>query len=290
MCVAKIRHAVRYSCGTDEVSFEREALIVLKTTTLWILALLITLASAVYQRQTGPSYALKGDLELGDTPVSWTLERTHGGPGDQEVAVTAADTSVNGTLHWRRFPTNEPWNIRALERQGDRLVSALPHQPPAGKIEYRLTLKSGGDELPVPDSGTVVTRFKGAVAKWALWPHILFMFAAMLVSNYAGLEALRPKGKTRNSTLITFSLLTLGGMIFGPIVQNFAFGEYWTGIPFGTDLTDNKTLIAFVFWGIAVWAGRGGRQARWWVLTAALVMLAIFLVPHSMFGSELQYN
>ncbi len=41
-------------------------------------------------------------------------------------------------------------------------------------------------------------------------------------------------------------------MILGPIVQKYAFGELWTGIPFGWDLTDNKTLIAFLFWILAV--------------------------------------
>ena len=41
-------------------------------------------------------------------------------------------------------------------------------------------------------------------------------------------------------------------MILGPIVQYYAFGDLWTGIPFGWDLTDNKTLIALIFWILAV--------------------------------------
>jgi hypothetical protein len=262
----------------------------LKKTTLWILALLITLASAVYQRQTGPTYPLEGELDLDGSQVTYSLTRTHGGPGDQEVEVTAADPAVTGMVTWRRFTSTEPWTTAPMERRGDLLVAALPHQPPAGKVEYRLTLMHGATEQALPASGVVVTRFKGAVPGWALIPHIIFMFSAMLVSNFAGLEALRPTGKTARPALATFSLLTLGGMIFGPIVQKFAFGEFWTGVPFGWDLTDNKTLIAFVVWAVALWAGRGGRQARWWVFAAAVVMLAIFLVPHSMFGSELKYN
>jgi hypothetical protein len=250
----------------------------------------ITLASAAYQRQTGPTYPLDGELVLDGVRVAYSLTRTHGGPGDQEVEITAPDPAVTGTVTWRRYTSSEPWTTAPLERRDDRLVAVLPHQPPAGKIEYRLILTRGGSDQALPASGLVVTRFKGAVPAWALIPHILFMFAAMLVSNFAGLEALRPEGKTRKVALATFSLLTLGGMIFGPIVQKFAFGEFWTGVPFGWDLTDNKTLIAFVVWAMAVWAGRGGRQARWWVFAAAVVMLAIFLVPHSMFGSELKYN
>ncbi len=50
----------------------------------------------------------------------------------------------------------------------------------------------------------------------------------------------------------TLFLFIAGGMILGPLVQYFAFGELWTGIPFGWDLTDNKTLIALIFWILAV--------------------------------------
>lgn len=261
----------------------------LKKILLWALALLITLASAVYQRQTGPTYPIDGELDVGGATVAYSLTRTHGGPGDQEVVLTAADPAVNGTVTWRRYTSSDPWTTEPLGRRDDRLVAVLPHQPPAGKIEYRLTLFRGEAERPLPATGLVVTRFKGAVPHWALMPHILFMFAAMLVSNFAGLEALRPTGKTRRVALVTFGLLTMGGMIFGPIVQKFAFGAFWTGVPFGWDLTDNKTLIAFIFWAVAVWAGRGRREARWWVFAAAVMMLVIFLVPHSMFGSELRH-
>jgi hypothetical protein len=73
-------------------------------------------------------------------------------------------------------------------------------------------------------------------------------------------------------------------------VQKFAFGALWTGFPFGYDLTDNKTLIAFIGWIIAIIAGRNGRPARGWVLAAAILLLIIFLIPHSLLGSELDYS
>jgi hypothetical protein len=78
-------------------------------------------------------------------------------------------------------------------------------------------------------------------------------------------------------------------MILGPIMQKYAFGEFWTGIPFGWDLTDNKTLIALIFWIIAVVMNRKKERPLYTILAAA-VLLVIFSIPHSVLGSELDYS
>jgi hypothetical protein len=82
-----------------------------------------------------------------------------------------------------------------------------------------------------------------------------------------------------------------GGFVLGPVVQKFAFGEYWTGWPFGGDWTDNKTLAALVAWlvawAICRWLPRFQRPA---VLFAAIVMFAVYLIPHSIHGSELDWE
>jgi hypothetical protein len=77
-------------------------------------------------------------------------------------------------------------------------------------------------------------------------------------------------------------------MILGCIVQKYAFGAYWTGVPFGFDLTDNKTLIAFLGWAAATMAVEKNRHPKFWTVTAAILMLAVYAIPHSLFGSELK--
>jgi len=77
-------------------------------------------------------------------------------------------------------------------------------------------------------------------------------------------------------------------MIMGPLLQLYAFGDLWTGIPFGWDLTDNKTLIAYVAWIVALIMNRKGVNYRW-IIVATIVTLIIFSIPHSMFGSEFNY-
>jgi hypothetical protein len=116
------------------------------------------------------------------------------------------------------------------------------------------------------------------------------MFMAMLYSTRTGIEALRKGDKTKNYTLITLSLLTAGGMFLGPVVQKYAFGALWTGWPFGQDLTDNKTLVAFLAWLVAYLRLRKNSTNRAWVVAAAIILLMVYLIPHSMFGSELDYN
>ncbi len=257
---------------------------------LWILSLVITLSIAVYQRTTGPTYPISGEAQLSDVPVSYVFLRTHGGEGGALVEVGVEDADVEGTLVWRRYPTNERWTEIPMRRESGQLVSELPHQPPAGKVEYYVNLRKGDAKLMLPPDRAVVLRYKGAVPAGVLVPHILLMFAAMLFAARAGLEALTKRANTRFYVAGATGLTLIGGMILGPIVQNYAFGAFWTGVPFGWDLTDNKTLIAMIGWGIAFIATRRNPPARVWVLGASLLMFAIYLIPHSTLGSELDYS
>ncbi|HEB84992.1 MAG TPA: hypothetical protein ENI92_08345, partial [Bacteroidetes bacterium] len=154
----------------------------LRSTLLWILALILTVVIAHYQRATGPTYPLDGRAALGPVTFDWELTRTHGGAGDQPVRLVVPDTLVSGVLYWKHYKLEEPLHTVPMRREGDTLSAALPHQPPAGKLEYQVKLTRGTETLFLPAEGTVVTRFKGHVPLGVLIPHILFMFAAMLLA------------------------------------------------------------------------------------------------------------
>ena len=256
---------------------------------LWLLALLLTLASAVFQRLTGPTHPARGTVTLGGAEIRLRLLRSHGGEGDQPVVVRVADPKVTGSVAWRRYPTRDPFTVLPLVREGDVLRTALPHQPPAGKLEYQVRLEREGESALFPER-PAITRFKGAVPGTVLVPHILAMFAGMLVANAAGLLALRGEKRLLGISLVVVALLAIGGLVLGPVVQKAAFGAYWTGWPFGTDLTDNKTAVAVLAWAVAAFLARGGRDARTAVVVAAVVTLAVFLVPHSAWGSQVDWS
>ena len=262
----------------------------MKKVALWILAFLITATTAVYQRRTGPTYPINGKTTISETQIRYELLRTHETGKDCPVQIEVQNPEIKGTVLYRRHKTSDPWSYIPMERQENMLVGALPHQPAAGKLQYRVVLSYQGEETSLTGEEPVIIRFKGAVPLWILIPHVIVMFMAMLFSARAGIEALRPKSNPRKLAIWTTATLFVGGFILGPIVQKFAFDALWTGFPFGYDLTDNKTLIAFIGWVIALIAGRKGKPARGWVLAAAVLLLIVFLIPHSVLGSELDYS
>src|SRR5690606_9456111 len=97
--------------------------------------------------------------------------------------------------------------------------------------------------------------------------------------NVAGIMAVFKFKKYRFYTNITVIALFIGGMILGPVVQLYAFNELWAGIPFAWDLTDNKTLVAFLFWVLAFFMNRK-KERPVYTIVASIVMLIVYSIPH----------
>ena len=262
----------------------------MKNAGFWILAVVLTLSAAVYQRMTGPTYPLRGKAVLDGTEISYKLIRTHEIGPDCEIKVKVPGEEITGRVVFKRYKTDDLWTAVTMQRDDGYLSANLPQQPSAGKLAYNVILSGGSEEIALTGEEPVVIRFKDPVPGIILIPHVIVMFLAMLFSTRAGLEALRKRSNPRKLVLWTLGLLVAGGLILGPLVQKYAFGALWTGFPFGYDLTDNKTLIALLGW-IAAWvAGRRGKPARGWVLGASILLLAVYMIPHSLLGSELDYS
>lgn len=258
----------------------------MKTFLFILLAAAITFGAIVYQRATGPTYPKKVELTIEDQKYQFELIRSHGGESDCRLEFVVADPSVAGQITFRRFPTNDDWTTSDLRREGNNLVGFLPHQPPAGKLEYKVEFSKDGTSYPLHETNATVIRFKGDVPAAILAPHVILMFIAMFLSNLTGVMAAFNHGNFRKLAVWTLVTLGLGGMVMGPWVQWHAFGEAWAGIPFAWDLTDNKTLLAFVFWIVAVVMNR--KKARpGYIIIAALIMILVYSIPHSMYGSQL---
>jgi hypothetical protein len=261
-----------------------------KSILLWIAAFVLTIFTAVYQRITGPTYPISGETKIGSEIINYKLDRSHGGEGDHPITIRAEDKSLTGILVWKRYKTNDDWTTVKMTRKDEELVAHLPHQPPAGKLVYHIIIQNEEKSVILPDKGEVIIRFKGDVPLYFLIPHIIFIFGAMLLSTRTGLEYFNNGVKFKSLTILTFIFLIVGGFILGPIIQYYAFGAFWTGFPFGHDLTDNKVLIGFIVWLLALVSLYKFKNPKPWIVFASIVMFVIFLIPHSLLGSELDYN
>lgn len=260
---------------------------------LWMAAFAVTVMLAFFQRATGPSYPLRGSFAFDDgSEISYRFLRSDQGRGRLPVTLPAAPPGVAVDLEWRRYPTDDPFvTVPMVRTPAGGFEAVIPDQPDAGKVEYRLAVRDRGAVRPVPAGETVVARFRGEVPAAILIPHILSMFVGMLVATRALFEVVRPKGTAgRGLVLTAMALLGVGGLILGPVVQWHAFGALWTGWPLGHDLTDNKTLIGILAWlpaTVLAWRGVRSQAA---VALGWVVMMGVFLIPHSLRGSELDWS
>ncbi len=273
---------------------------------LWFLSFVITICAAYYQRKTGPTYPREIRVAVNDTAYTVKLVRSLSIDERPEVKLSIPDTSVKASLYYKRYRTADSYTesvfaykeypvnsfimnkvFKITEEKG--LFAAVPVQPAAGKLQYYIELTDSRGTRSILKENPVVLRFKGSVPASILIPHILIMFLAMLFSTLAGLMGIFRLPEFKKYSVWTLVLLITGGIILGPIVQKFAFGEFWTGVPFGWDLTDNKTLIATLFWVLAVIMNRK-KETPFYTLLAAVVLLLVFSIPHSLLGSELNYE
>jgi len=260
----------------------------MKKILFWVIAVLITIAAAMYQRMTGPTYPDKVPVTIGGSEYSVSLKRSQTNTHPCIIGIEIPD-NITGKIFYRKFRSEEEWISVPMNRDGALLAGELPSQPAAGKLEYYIMLNSPSDgELAISQDKPVVIRFKGNVPAAVMIPHILIMFFAMLMSNLAGLTAAFGRTDQKKYGRWALWLLLAGGMILGPVVQKYAFGDLWTGIPFGWDLTDNKTLIAVFAWVLAVVMNRKKDRPAY-TIAAALLLLLVYSIPHSLFGSELDY-
>ncbi len=270
---------------------------------LWILSAAIAIAIFFHQNRTGPTYPLRGSVETKQGTVAFTFLRSEEiGTGLQIMLREPIPSGLASTVTWRRYKSPDAWTRTPMTpgtfrftRRGEveeskGLGVVLPSLPErAGKYEYFVHLDDGSGPRSVTGEKPIFARYKAPVPRWVLVPHILAIFISLSLALRTGLQALSG-GSTKGLLWATIASLLLGAFVLGPVVQHYAFGVWWSGVPFGYDWTDNKVLVELAAWGMAAVLVMHPRRERLAVLGATLVTLAIYLIPHSVFGSEYDYT
>ncbi len=266
---------------------------------LWVLAVLLALTAMIYQRSTGPTYEYKGYLEHHGKSYKYELLRSQETTQGAKITLPMIEgANYSATLHYKRYLTKDPISTKDFKLdENKQLMAQLPLQPAAGKMEYFITgsIDGAGFNIPGKEADRIILRYKDPVPDYILIPHVTLMILVIIFGIRAGLSAIFDSNTMRRWTLIAFTAMTVGGMILGPLVQKSAFGEYWTGFPFGGDFTDNKMLIMWLVWAFALTVigfkpKKKENISRSTVILAAVVMMVVYLIPHSMGGSTLDYD
>lgn len=275
---------------------------------LWFIAIAITGLYVLYEND--PYDPLKGVQYFSDgTKITFSIRRSEVIGNDLTLAVNA-DNSVSGTVQYRRVSSDDKWQkikmshqIITLRKHGrkkgtaNQLAAKLPSlDKMAGKYEYIISLKKENETIFIKDknSNPIITRYRGNIPASILIPHIVFIMLSMLIGVRASLEALRENSNYAWMLWATIATLLLGGFLFGPLVQKYAFGTLWSGIPFGWDLTDNKVVVELTLWIIALYFNTGKRKTSKWakraVIIAGIGTIIVYLIPHSLLGSAYDYT
>jgi len=135
-------------------------------------------------------------------------------------------------------------------------------------------------------------RNEGRVHRGLLWAHILLMTAAIFLflhALYYAVDYLKTGedySKIKHATVWGTVCFFISGFPIGWVIEKQVLGNYWEGIPFGTDITDSKTLFIFLYWFIILMLHRYGKiRERGFaraVIFGALFALGLFMLPHSL--------
>jgi hypothetical protein len=251
-----------------------------RTTIFWILAIVSTLVFAFYQRVTGPTYALSGKTNFEGKEIAYKLERSHSSSSNYLIEINTGDPTIRGVLYFRKFNTKNEFS-EVMMNGTEILKAELPAQARLQKLEYYIKLFKDQSSIQIPFNKNIVIRFKDDVPIWVLIPHIFAMFFAMMLSTRTGLEFFSKESQIDKLALWTIIVLFIGGFPLGFAMNGLAFGDMWGGWPFGHDVTDNKTQVAFIAWLIAFYFIKKKKSAKLAALLAAIILLAVYLIPHS---------
>ncbi len=151
------------------------------------------------------------------------------------------------------------------------------------------------------DTNAFTLRFIGDIPNYVLALHIVFLFATAFLVTIAALQGLDILTKSApvaplSKTMVWVVLCTfIAGYPIGFMMNQFGYGGFWEGIPFGTNVTDNKSQLLFVYMFIVLLGSigslTGGKTGKDAFSSKTIGKLAIFgffllvltyLTPHSL--------
>ncbi len=270
-------------------------------------AILLTVALFIQTRYFGPNREYTVEGRCGELTVQHTAPRNHkgDGPATLEVVVdgperdgAALPLKVQGRTEvtddpqpgWDYYPVHE---IKKNDDGGTCLGFEIPPLPIGTRFLYRFVTGSEEENLRIilaqKDDKPMTLKYEGEVPAWVLIPHILCMFMGitlLFLALFGAVDLVWKRAAPDAARLAwwAWAFMFTGGLPFGIAMNWYVFRVTWEAVPFGDDITDNKTQVTLIFWGLAslVLSRRPGRHAGLFALAAGLLAIAMYLIPHSL--------
>jgi hypothetical protein len=139
--------------------------------------------------------------------------------------------------------------------------------------------------------------FEGTVPKWIMLGHVVLMMGATILFMFAFywlMEMIHNRYGARQlyyTALWGLILFALSAFALGPPASGYAFGDPFGPWPFGSDITDTKSLYLTILWIVhfvlfrrqRLVVERGSRVFAWGTLLMLVISFIVFLIPHSLF-------
>jgi hypothetical protein len=263
----------------------------------YVAALALTILLLGVARRISTRHPADYSVEAGGITLSHRTVTEDFGDGPK-INIEATSTEGLTSVVYYSLIEGGPYTTDSLSRMPDGFSVTLPVLEKGNRWYYHIKVSQAEKEIakfpPGPDQ---FIKFKGHVPAYILIPHIFCMFATIffgLLTVFTSISVVRGKAVIRQSVrylLWTVIFAFIGGFPLGYIVAYLAFGQGWGGIPIGWDITDNKTVILFLFWLVTLILTRGGLKGdRMAISKKAYMSLAItsfivtvlaFIIPHS---------
>ena len=246
-----------------------------------------------------------------DTAVSGGLkmvfdEDTDGHADEDHLIMTEIETdgdpdSVKVIAHYYRdsiFHTVEMKRLPGTSWYG----TYIPAYPLGNRTYYYIdAVDLSGNRVVLPETATdnftseydyYKARFEGKASFILLLLHIVLMVAALFLLIHALYYAMYYIRNGEKETHIIKSVnvgilaFFITGFPIGCVIEKQVLGNYWEGFPFGTDITDSKTLVILLIFVVFMYLQKKGKISMkgysWSVIINTIITIILFLLPHSL--------
>jgi hypothetical protein len=228
---------------------------------------------------------------------------------------TKEDINIKEVRIFYKKTKSEEFKKSVMQRvkDGSTYVDYLPGLKKGERWFYYIESEdTSGDILTIPERVKEGERqinfyvtFEGTANRFLFISHIVLAITAVIFWIHSVFYAVNylTSGERHNIRLAFYSVFygTISFFIFafpvGGYIAHQVFGQAWSGIPFGWDITDNKSLITFLYYAVLIYLMKGefsrlelgkgnaisDNNFSYLVILGIILTIVVYNIPHSYF-------